>query len=327
MRNGWRRRGKEWRGPCPITGEGKDTCWALPADYIADGVLIGCHRCLPWGREARDAHLEALAPGGETSPEAPLPARPRRPRPPFRPSGWIAPIWRAGRNVKGSPGDRYLRLGRRCWKQGPLPPSVRWLEATDGAYGRIRPVPPPGAAGVVLYAYRGVRDREIGALQMEAVDTHGERLLWPAQNAKRVSLAGSLFDYGRQRFEVQWRGTGAPLLLVEGPTSALAALWHLPVLQEGWSVIGTAGWAGFAMGALGDAHRIWIFPDGDEPSRRAAEELGTMARESGRGVHIEQVPDGHDLLDLWLAEQAGGPVATAPPAGTETPGRACDAGA
>ena len=138
---------------------------------------------------------------------------------------------------------------------------------------------------------------------MEAIGPRGQRLLWEPGNSKRVSLAGSLFDGGRQRFEARWRGAEAPVFLVEGPTSALGAIWYLPVLQNGWNVAGTAGWAGFTTAALGDAPRAWVFPDGDAPSRRAAADLAALCREQGRGLRLETVPDGLDLLDLLLGSR------------------------
>ena len=318
-RPGWRRRGREWRGPCPITGLGKDTCWAKPADYIADGVLIGCHRCHPWTRYEQREHLDALAPDARREQETP--ARPKQEPGPkvFRPSKRIIPIWSSGQSPAGTAAERYLRNGRCCWLHGALPPSVRWLDASHTAFPKLRPLAPENAAGVVLYAYRGVHDRLIGGLQMEAVSQEGRRIRWPPNGAPRVSLAGSLFDRGRQRFEAQWRGSDAPLFLVEGPTSALAAMWHLPDLRNGWTVAGSSGWAGFSLGALGRAREVWVFPDGDEVSRKAARELHDTDRGNGREMRVETVPDGSDLLDLWRRSQPGG---TLPPVVFLLPGTA-----
>ena len=36
----WKQNGREWRGPCPVTGEGKTKAWAVPDDNF-----IGCRAC------------------------------------------------------------------------------------------------------------------------------------------------------------------------------------------------------------------------------------------------------------------------------------------
>ena len=53
-RPGWRRVGKEWRGPCPLTGAGSRGAWFEPGRTAA--VVGGCHKC----NESFAAHLAAV---------------------------------------------------------------------------------------------------------------------------------------------------------------------------------------------------------------------------------------------------------------------------
>ena len=65
-RPGWRRGGRDYHGPCPVSGAGRDCCFA--SDGRARGVAVGCRRCGNGGRldsESLIAHLAAL--GGETA--------------------------------------------------------------------------------------------------------------------------------------------------------------------------------------------------------------------------------------------------------------------
>ena len=65
-RAGWRRVGREYHGPCPVSGAGRDCCFA--SDGRARGVAVGYRRCGNGGRldsESLIAHLAAR--GGETA--------------------------------------------------------------------------------------------------------------------------------------------------------------------------------------------------------------------------------------------------------------------
>ena len=85
-RAGWRRIGHEYHGPCPVTGAGRDCCFASAG---RTGVALGCRQC--GGRLAGEVfrhHLAALVgePARHVAPHAtnaraaiatpsPLPAR------------------------------------------------------------------------------------------------------------------------------------------------------------------------------------------------------------------------------------------------------------
>ena len=66
-RPGWRRVGREYHGPCPVSGAGRDCCFA--SDGRAGDVALGCRKCGGNGgkldSESFLAHLAAL--GGETA--------------------------------------------------------------------------------------------------------------------------------------------------------------------------------------------------------------------------------------------------------------------
>ena len=306
--SGWRRVGREWRGPCPVLGIGTNTCWIRPADYLDDGLLVGCHKCQPFDPSSRRAHVESLVAGAvvdDPRPAFPAPA-PRRLEA-VDPAARVRAVWRGAQPISETPGARYLARVRRCWSLRRYPPSVRWLGVDNPLFYDVRPAPPREAAGLILYGFRGVVDRRVAALQLEPVTSSGQRLVWPVSGVHRVSLFGSLFDGGRQRFEVAAAGKpDAPVFLVEGPTSALAASSFLPELREGWSVCGLAGWAGFTAAAVGKARSAWLFPDGDPDSRRAVALLADDLRDEGLAVRVAMVPDGCDLLDLCLARHRFG---------------------
>ena len=66
-RPGWRRVGREYHGPCPVSGAGRDWCFA--SEGRAGDVALGCRKCGGNGgkldSESFLAHLAAL--GGETA--------------------------------------------------------------------------------------------------------------------------------------------------------------------------------------------------------------------------------------------------------------------
>ncbi len=291
----WKRVGREWHGPCPVRSIGKNTAWVGPADRLPDGVLVGCRKCAPLTSADRRAHVEALCVGAvvavDAAPSSAVPASS------FSPSPQVQRVWRAAGPLEDTPGARYLRDRRGAWPRSPFPPALRWLSADSRLYRDLRPVPPAGAAGVILYAYRGLADREVAAVQAEAIRHTADRLLWPPA-APRVSLAGSRFDGGCQRFEVQ-DGRADRVFLVEGPLSALAAPAVFPeLISEGWTVVGVAGWAGFRRAAVGSARIVRVCPDGDADGQRAVARFVEDLVASGLRVLVDQVPPGADLLDL-----------------------------
>ena len=154
--DGWRRVGREYHGPCPVTGAGRDCCFASAG---RTGVALGCRQC--GGRLTRESfthHLAALA--GETAREVAPHATHARPAT-SPPSDLSARLWRASAAPDGTPGARYLEQ-RGVWPAGDrLPASVRWLPgdvARRVGVGREYHGPcPVTGAGVIVASAPGGR--------------------------------------------------------------------------------------------------------------------------------------------------------------------------
>ena len=151
IRSGWRRVGREYHGPCPVTGAGRDCCFASAG---RTGVALGCRQC--GGRLAGEVfrhHLAALV--GETArdvaPHATNPAAGQ----PLRPTS-AARLWRAAEAPEQTPGARYVVERRKAWPAGDrLPASVRWLPGDVARRVGVTPRLPRGAAGCVVYLFAG----------------------------------------------------------------------------------------------------------------------------------------------------------------------------
>lgn len=263
----------------------------------ADTVRGGCRRCHPLGREGFREHLDALlsySPGGASAPSAPAAvAAPRRPPAPF-----VDDVWSRAGSLSGTPGELYLAGTRGCVGLDAWPEAVRYLACPDVFTLGVRPRPPLGAVGLIVYGFRARGEAGYSGVQVEAVNADGLRIPFRRQRASRVSLLGSSFRGGR-RFDVR-DASPARLLLVEGPVSALAAPLRFPALGDDWSVAGLAGWAGFSLDSVGPATRVVLCPDGDADGRRAVDRLADQLRDAGRRVWIVPAPDGRDLADLWV---------------------------
>ena len=127
---GWKQTGREWHGPCPVTGEGKDRAWVRPEEE-----RLGCRGCGPDGDgglgsgELLKAHAEALgiwtAPRGRPAGSSWGRPSTSRTAPAGRP-GSRSPGRRSGACGVGSAGAG-VGLGRRGHRDtgGALPPLYR----------------------------------------------------------------------------------------------------------------------------------------------------------------------------------------------------------
>jgi len=281
------RQGDELKGPCPFC-HGTDR-FHVHVRGPREG-LFGCRVCrgfraildaAGWTRQpdrAREEHrrpAKARAEGGDAA----APAK---------------EVWDA---AEGAPLDiprRYLAR-RMVWPPagtGPdLPPSIRWL-SHDRAPGPRKGwgVIPADAAGAVLFAYR--RGGVIRSVEAEAVDADGRR---PDRRWRRT--AGE--RKGAEFLAARGAGPAAPLVVAEGPVSALAASW----LHPGARVIGTGSADLLAQWhpSLGDGRTIIIEADGDRPGRDAARTLRNRIEKAGGRVRIEFRRAG-DAADEWAAE-------------------------
>ena len=112
-RAGWRRVGREYHGPCPVSGAGRDYCFA--SEGRAGGVALGCRKCGGNGgkldSESFLAHLAALV--GETARHVAAHATTDRAAI-ETPSPLPARAWRASEPVDDTPGARYVTR-RGAW--------------------------------------------------------------------------------------------------------------------------------------------------------------------------------------------------------------------
>ena len=105
-RDGWRRVGRAYHGPCPVTtGAGRDRCFA--SEGTTGGVALGCRQC-GWRLAGRGALAGAtardVAPQTRDDSAAGL----------LPPSDLSARLWRASAAPDGTPGARYLEQ-RGVW--------------------------------------------------------------------------------------------------------------------------------------------------------------------------------------------------------------------
>ena len=295
QRPGWRRIGREWHGPCAVSGDGKDTCWFRPGSRTA--VVAGCRRC--GGRltpEAFRAHLEAVVGDVATRPLGPA----SRAVPPEAADPLPGRVWEASEPVAAdSPAFAYLSRDRRVVVScASLPPSVRWLPLAASVGVRCRPALPAGSAGALLYRFAGPGEAETRAVQVEALAADGRRLLCRvgrgSVSVKRASVAGSAFGNGRRVFQACAGEPDRGCWLVEGPLDALAML-RLAALGlvdlGGAAVFGVAGApAGFTARACWARGPVRVAPDGDRAGVEAATRLCIELCLAGRPHRVHRAP-------------------------------------
>ena len=304
-RDGWRRVGKEWRGPCPVTGAGTRGAWFQPGGTVE--IVGGCHKCGRLDADSFKAHLAALA--GETA--RPVAAHgPTAGRRIVPPSDLPARIWLASEAPDGTPGARYLVERRKAWPAGArLPAAVRWLPV-DAARGvGVTPRLPRGAAGCVVYLFAAPGEPGAHACQLEAVTAAGDqRRFYPwlpkKKRPKRVGVHGADFNGGRRVFHAGGDPDRA-IHVCEGPINALS-LVHLErlgaVALAGGAVHGTNGAALFRPAACPGRVPVTIWPDNDPHEQgqvEAAKLFGALGL-AGRRVTIRRVPSWYGDVNDWV---------------------------
>lgn len=268
----WRRIGREWHGPCPVRGTGRDTCWFAEGERAS--VRGGCRTC--GGRLSSQAFREHLAAivGDQVTPSSHLassstPAQvSTRPKPA---STAPADVWAAGVAPDDTPARTYLVERRRVWGASTrLPASIRWLPRAAAENRRGLFPLPVWAAGVVLYRYAAPGEVDTLAVQYEPVGAIGERGKWIGP--KRPAVTGSRFGGQAGPLRVFEAAAGAAESLswsvCEGPLDALAVAW-LSTLKvcgadPGGAVVGVPGTATLARAVAPPGRRMvaWMQRDG-----------------------------------------------------------------
>ena len=309
-RPGWRRVGREHHGPCPVSGAGTDTAW-FAAGSGSGGVRCGCRHCGGAGGrldgEALREHLAAVCgedlgafPGrpeganasvrGVASGSASMRPAGRGPNPTTGP-GLADALWRAGGTVDGTAGRSYLH-GRGCWPGGGVA-ALRWLTTAAAARIGLRPTLPDGAAGCLCYRFGAPGEVGTLAVQVEAVDGEGRRVLF-GNGTKRLSVSGSDFGGGARVFLVGG-DVARGVHLCEGPLDALAlaALERLGAVElHGAAVAAAAGTGGFRPAACIGSGPAWLWAQDDRAGILAAVRLGTALRVGGRAVSVKRPAEG-----------------------------------
>ena len=297
----WRRIGREWHGPCPVTGAGRHTCWFAAGDRAE--IRGGCRRC---GTKLSGTdfvgHVHALL--GDT--REPPPFRPRvRRRPAAVPDPRPAALWAVSKRVStDTPAYRYLTVHRRVVAPGDsVPASVRWITASDAVRMHCAPCLPRASAGAVVYRFSPPGETVTAAVQIEALAVDGAALRFPLAG-KRPSVAGSLFDGGRRVFVAAVGRPGCGCWLVEGPLDAMA-LVRLGALGledlQGASVFGVAGApAGYQLRACSASGPVVLAPDPDPAGDKSVLRLGAVLASLHRVYRVRRPVPRMDWSDMAL---------------------------
>ena len=295
----WRRAGAEWRGPCPVTGEGHTRAWAIP-----DRAMLGCRHCGDGsGRLAGSDFATHAAALGVLSPDPWRPA-PRAPalwpftRHPPRPAVSPAPapdrrdvtaltaVWNRSDPLTDTPGALYL--ARRVGWSGEWPAALRWLPAARFAGVRPRP---PAAAGCVVYQFTpAARLEASGAcgLQLEAVNGDGAAVPFDVAG-KRPSVRDSRI--AGAVFVARPGAPGAAVWLAESVIDALAVLaLGMPHADAAVLAAGGAGGVGLAALPRGSGP-VTVAAQNDPAGRAAALRIG-IELEARRRVWRVRMPRG-----------------------------------
>ena len=178
---------------------------------------------------------------------------------------------------------------RRCWPayEGapPLPACVRWLASPSDELVKL----PAGAVGCLVWAFEH-GDDEIRAVQLEALGADGSRLdAWPnAAGAKRKGhgpISGAWLKLPRPGADT--------LVLVEGPTDALAAHWLHPAATV-WCC---GGGLRLQPADLDGVEEVFIEADADTVGKRKADKIGWILKKGGIRVKIGERRRG-DVADV-----------------------------
>ena len=217
-------------------------------------------------------------------------------------------MWAEGVPADHGPGRAYL-AGRWVWPGAdvdgapPLPAAaVRWLPRKAAAPIRDPRTGkglwlPETAAGALLVAFTDAAG-EVVAVQLEALTAAGERTPWttpdgqPQQRYRRTRgrATGAYLRLSRSE------GEARQLVIVEGPTDALAAFW-LWMSSTVWGCAGTAGYRHLRPEDVAGFDPVVLAADGDLAGQEATWPAAKQLLEAGIRVKKWEGWDGADLVD------------------------------
>jgi len=307
-----RRGARAWAGACPLCG-GDDR---LHVQATSEGAIVGCRGCIDghptalraqrFGELLRAAGLASSRPM-RNSKRYTLTAKSKR-RPDARASAArkgnarssapYAPapgdIWAATATPASTPAERYLRDRRRVLSPtAAIPAALGWLPSTAAVAKRLRM--PATAAGALCFRYANTTG--LAAVSCEALTVDGELTpqRWRRTFGKRT---GAVCAVGKP--------DGAPVVVVEGEVSALAAA----VLSPGAQVIAAGGTASMLnlpdlLHAHAHGRQVEVWADNDTPGRMAARGLAAGLQRVGIDATVKHdcATDrvGSDAAD-WLQQ-------------------------
>lgn len=299
---GLTRRGSDYVGACPVCG-GDDRFHCT--ESRSGRVLVGCRGCLDGqlGEARVNAFVAVLK---ATFPRELDEQRRLKPPPPLPPtyqseSTLMAhAITDASRHPSRSHGMMYLAMTRNlyptytdenAWRV-PLPISLRWIDKD------LMPGLPEECKGAMVYIFREVNEDEhdlglVKAVQIEGIDKTGNKVV-PRLRKTYGPAAGAVFGIdGPPQYESDMKYDKVPLILCEGPLTALAAHWRWP-MAEVWA---TGGTSGYGRVPLPTGRPVIAVLDNDEAGARTGDVLMERREQEGLRLSIETPAFGSDLAD------------------------------
>lgn len=290
--------GGEWHAACPACG-GVDRFWVKPG-RAHDAIAFCRHGCdftallesAGLQEARRDVRPQARYPHPRKSKQARF-AQSNTSRRGISPQPYAPPaddtarrianagaIWNASIPADDTPAAVYLREHRRVWPAGAgFPEAVRWLPKPQGPrWTQVgNAAMPTAATGALVFRFIDTAGN-LSAVSLDALDGAGTRPCAAQMPGARWRKA---IGVCKGAAAVMGKHGGAPIVVVEGEVSALAAV----VLAGADAQVMASGGANFLpalIPMLSKANRpVEVWSDNDAPGRAAAMRLVDGLRRAG----------------------------------------------
>ena len=189
---------------------------------------------------------------------------------------WARSVWAEAEPASGTFVERYLQ---RRGVTIPLPPTLRY-------HPSLKHVASGHGFPAMIAAITKWPDREVVGIHRTYLTLDGTNKA-PVSSAKM--MAGTCAGGG-----VRLSPIDGVLGLAEGIETALSVQqkYDLPV----WACLSTSGLKSITVPDT--CQKILLFPDGDDPGRKAAEDTAARLILTGKQVEIFTPPQGHDFNDI-----------------------------